>query len=128
MTTDPKETEAQKLKRLKAEYQALTARMEEIRNEVTQIFGNLNKLCPPGVVESHNGRRHAVKNPRPVEDKVSIAAGRAIEMGKRQGKSKEECRALGIAAAQKKTKKLGIEEALSGISKLVDKKITAKFS
>jgi len=49
-------------------------------------------------------------------------------MGKREGKSKEGCRALGIAAAQKKAKELGIELASSELTKLVDKKINAKFS
>jgi hypothetical protein len=127
-TTVPVETAAEKLKRLKTEYDTLSARLEDIRNEVKQIYGNLDKLAPPGVLDSRNGRRAPVKSPRPVEDRVSIAAGRAIEMGKRHGKSKEECRALGIAAAKKKAKKLGIEQASSEITKLVDKKIKAKFS
>ena len=75
MTIVPMETQAQKLKRLKAEYVSLSARLEEIRNEVKEVFGKLNKLAPPGVLESRNGRRPPVKNPRPAQDKVSIAAG-----------------------------------------------------
>jgi hypothetical protein len=124
------ESEAQKLKRLKAEYQTVTSRLEEIRAEVKNTFANLSKLALPGVMEIANGRhgnRPSVEHPRPITDRISIAAGRAIVRAKRQGKSKEECKAAGIWALHKVAKKYGIEVTPSLLA-TVDKKIETRFS
>ncbi len=125
----PPSSEAARLKALKAEYQQLTKRLEEIREEVKATFANLNQLAPPGIVEGvRPGRRPPVENPRPITDKISIAAGRAIVIAMRKKKSPEQCKAEGIAAAQKVAAKYGMDKLPPEIVALIDKKIQTRFN
>ena len=121
--------EATALKALKAEYQTLTIRMEEIKAEVKSRLAILNSIAPAGAEDlTLRGRRPPVEKPRPVSDKLSIAAGRAINIARKKKKTAEICKAEGIAAANKAAKKYGMDKLPADTLKLIDKKIKVRFN
>lgn len=121
--------EATIVKELAAEYQALKTRMEEIKAELKARRAAMERGVE-AVTGLHpsSSRKRVVKNPRPVNDKLSIAAGRAINIAWKKKKSPDVCKAEGIAAAAKAAKKYGMEKVPADILKLIDKKIKVRFN
>jgi len=127
---------AQKLKELREEYQRNEAshetRQAQIKAETQQILHLLNGSVGSntGVTmasDSHQPNRK-VEKPRPLDDKLSIAAGRAIVRAMKLRKPPEQCRQEGINAATATAKRYGLEVLPADIVALIDKKIKTRFN
>src|SRR5260370_19643650 len=101
--------EAKKLQTLASEWKSLSARKAEIREEVTRIFGLMDAATPDFVSGGTQGRsrRNQPLKPRPVDDKLSISAGRAVVLCLKRKMAPEATRIAAIKAATVLAKKYG---------------------
>ena len=125
--------EATKLNGLKMEYQTLSERMDKIRAEVIATYAILNSAVPSELTETPQARRRSgvpkhVANPRPVEHKISIAAGKAVTDAKRRGKSFEQCTEAGIDAAIKVAKRNGVSKVSKKVLIAIRNKVKLRFN
>lgn len=118
----------QKLNELKTEYQKVEKRMVEIRNEVRETFAQIKAIAPEfdsspqlDVIPVR------VQRPRPVEDKLVIAAGRQIVDGLKNGLSKEETEAAALRAALKLGKKYGLDKVPESVVKAIRKNLNMRY-
>jgi hypothetical protein len=121
--------ELTRIKELESEYRTLKARMEQVKAEVKTRLAAMEAGFPAEMrAEASQGRRPVVKKPRPISDKLSIAAGRAINIAWKKKKTPEVCKANGIAAASKAAKKYGMDSIPAQVLRLIDKKIKLRFN
>jgi len=118
--------EAKKLPALQTELKSLEARKAEIKQEVTRIFGLIDAATPDFV--SGRTRRNQPLKPRPVDDKLSISAGRAVVLCLRKKMVPEATRIAAIKAATVLAKKYGLTEVPPTVLAGIDKKITLRFN
>ena len=125
---------AQKLKDLRTEYQENEVRYEtrqaEIKTETQQILhllngsvGSTGLSSPPTSI-----RDHKVEKPRPLDDKLSIAAGRAIVRAMKLRKSVDQCRTEGVNAATATAKRYGQDHLTEENLDMIEKKIKTRFN
>ena len=124
---------AQKLKDLREEYQrnesSHETRQAQIKTETQQILHLLNgSVGSTGAISDPSPSNHKVEKPRPLDDKLSIAAGRAIVRAMRLRKSADQCRMEGINAATATAKRYGLDALPAEIVSLIDKKIKTRFN
>ena len=114
---------AQRLQALKSEYTAIQSHMARIQAEAVENWRILNQVVP------HLDRygRSPVQNPRPVEHKLIISAGRAIATALKDGKSLEQTRAAAILAATRTAKKYGLDSIPSPVLGRVESKTQERF-
>jgi hypothetical protein len=118
--------EAKKLPALQMELKSLEARKAEIKQEVTRIFGLIDAATPDFVLGST--RRNKPLKPRPVDDKLSISAGRAVVLCVRKRMLPEATKVEAIRAATVLAKKYGLAELPVNVLAGIDKKITLRFN
>lgn len=117
--------EAAKLQALRQEHKDLTSRLGEIKTEVERIFTHFNTMAPAD--SQTRGMRQKVEKPRPIEDKLSIAAGRAIVRVMKMKKGPEACRIEGLRAAIALARKYGLDKLPESTEAQINQKIKARF-
>jgi hypothetical protein len=119
--------EAQKIQALKNEADSLSAKLASIRKEMQERIEALNKRIMPEQVSAH-GRSKLVLKPRPVDDRLSISAGKAIKAGLKGKRTPEQTYAQAITAATKRAKELKIDKLSSSLVKRIEKKVLVAFN
>jgi hypothetical protein len=122
--------EAKKLPALQTELSRIEARKAEIRQEVTRIFSLIDAATPDFVSSSTQGRflRKKPLKPRPVDDKLSISAGRAVVLCVKKRVGPEATRIEAIKAASIVAKKYGLAELPVKVVAGIDKRIKLRFN
>src|SRR4051812_7846574 len=107
--------ETQRLVALEEEHNNLAKRMQQIKVESEALYASLRSRIAPEFLGGLSNlpfgivKRQPV-NPRPINDKLSISAGRAIVSSFRNKKTHQQAKVAALDAATKVAKKYGLEE------------------
>ena len=123
-------TEARTIQALKAEADKLSARLSEVNRELHERVEAMNKVIMPDYQPkpAAHGRKKSPLNPRPVEDKLAIAAGRAIVAGLAAKWTPQQTLAEAIKTATKLAKKYKIDKLPPSVVERIEKKVRIRFN
>ncbi len=122
--------EARAIQALKNEADKVSARLAEVRRELHERVEALNKRIMPDYHPRPvaHGRKKLPLKPRPVEDKLAIAAGRSIVAGLAARWTPQQTFSEAIKAATKLAKKYGVNELPSSVVEKIKKTVRIRFN
>ena len=111
--------EAKMILALKTEADKISARLSEVNRELHERVEAMNKRLMPEYQpkQAAEGRKKSPLKPRPVSDKLAIAAGKAIVAGLAAKWTPEQTLAEAIKTATRLAKKYGIDTLPQLLSK-----------
>jgi hypothetical protein len=122
--------EARKIQALKDEVDSLSARRALVQHELNERLAAMNKWIMPDYhpTPAANGRKKLPLKPRPVEDKLAIAAGRSIVAGLAAKWTPQQTFSEAIKAATKLAKKYKIDKLPPSVVRQIEKKVRLRFN
>jgi fructose-1-phosphate kinase PfkB-like protein len=123
-------TEARKIQALKNEVDSLSARRALVQQELDERLAAMNKVIMPDYQPkpAAYGRKKSPLKPRPVEDKLAIAAGKSIVAGLAAKWTPQQTLAEAIKAATKLAKKYKIDKLPPSVLERIEKKVRIRFN
>lgn len=122
--------EARAIQGLKNEADKVSARLADVNRELHERVEALNRRIMPDYQPKPavHGRKKLPLKPRPVEDKLAIAAGRSIVAGLAAKWTPQQTLAEAIKAATKLAKKYGIDTLPSAVVEKIKKTVRMRFN
>jgi hypothetical protein len=122
--------EARKIQQLKNEVDNLSARRTLVQQELNERLTAMNKRLMPEYQPkpTAHGRNKSPLKPRPVADKLAIAAGKSIVAGLAAKWTPQQTLAEAIKAATRLAKKYGIDTLPSALVEKIKKRVRIRFN
>ena len=123
-------TEARKIQQLKNEVDSLSARRTLVQQELNERLAAMNKRLMPEyqTKQATGGRKKSPLKPRPVGDKLAIAAGKAIVAGLAAKWTPQQTLAEAIKTATRLAKKYGLDTLPAFVVEGIEKKVRIRFN
>ena len=125
-------TETQRLMTLETEQKQLSERMAQIQREATQLYDTLrSRIAPEFMADAgllFGSYKRPATHPRPIHDKLTISAGRAIVAGLKKGYTPAVARENAIQAANRVAKRYGVTELPPDVMLTIDNKIRLRYN
>ena len=122
--------EAKTIQALKTEADKISARLSEVNRELHERVEAMNKRIMPDYQPKTAAyrRKKSPLKPRPVEDKLAIAAGKSIVAGLAAKWTPQQTLAEAIKTATKLAKKYKIDKLPPSVVERIEKKVRIRFN
>jgi hypothetical protein len=122
--------EAKTIQSLKNEADKISARLSEVNRELHERVEAMNKRIMPDYQPkpAAHGRKKSPLKPRPVEDKLTIAAGKTIVAGLAAKWTPQQTFAQAVKSATTLARKYGLDTLPASVVEKITKKVQLRFN